>query len=71
MPLNLAELNREYEILKVCGNEKQKHYLESLGFTAGGHVQVLSKIHGYYITRIRESKIGLEKYLAQRVILRA
>ena len=35
MPLNLAEFNTPYRISKVCGQEKQRHYLESLGFIAG------------------------------------
>ncbi len=32
MPLNLAEQNKEYMIQKICGDEEQRHYLESLGF---------------------------------------
>ena len=69
MPLNLAEFHKVYTIAKVCGLEKQKHYLETLGFTAGSKVEVLSAFHGYFIVLIRESKIGIEKRLAQNVIL--
>lgn len=32
MPLNLTEFNQFYIINKICGLEKQRHYLESLGF---------------------------------------
>lgn len=31
MPLNLTDFNHFYIINKVCGLEKQRHYLESLG----------------------------------------
>ena len=46
MPLNLAEFHKAYTIAKVCGLERQKHYLETLGFTAGSTVEVLSELHG-------------------------
>ena len=29
MPLNLADFNKKYRISKVCGQENQRHYLES------------------------------------------
>ena len=31
MPLNLAEINEQYIVQKVCGDEEQRHYLETLG----------------------------------------
>ena len=65
MPLNLAQFNIKYKISKVCGQEKQRHYLESLGFIAG------SEIHGYYIVMVKGSKIGIEKSMAKRIILYA
>ena len=46
MPLNLADFNKKYRISKVCGQEKQRHYLESLGFICGSEVELLSEIHG-------------------------
>lgn len=36
MPLNLTDFNQFYVINKICGQEKQRHYLESLGFVPGG-----------------------------------
>lgn len=69
MPLNLAEFNKKYTINKICGQEKQKHYLESLGFVSGGEVEILSEIYGYYIVMIKGSKIGLEKSLAKKIIV--
>ena len=69
MPLNLAEFHKIYTIAKICGLDKQRHYLETLGFTAGATIEVLSELHGYFIVLIKESKIGLENRLAQNVIL--
>lgn len=70
MPLNLAEFNKNYQIVKVCGLEEQKHYLESLGFVQDSEVQILTEVMGYYVVLIKGSKVGLEKSLAQRIIVR-
>mgnify|MGYP004571292861 FL=1 len=69
MPLNLAEFEKTYTIGKICGPEKQRHYLESLGFTAGGKIRVLSELYGYYIVMVKESRIGIEKKMACGIIL--
>ena len=45
MPLNLTEFNQFYIINKICGLEKQRHYLESLGFVPGTRVSILSELH--------------------------
>ena len=49
MPLSLTEFNHFYIINKVCGLEKQRHYLESLGFVPGTQVTILSELRGYYV----------------------
>lgn len=38
MPLNLAEINQQYMIQKICGDEEQRHYLETLGFVENAAV---------------------------------
>ena len=48
MPLNLTVFNQFYVINKICGQEKQRHYLESLGFVPGARISILSELHGYY-----------------------
>ena len=71
MPLNLAQFNIKYKISKVCGQEKQRHYLESLGFVPGTQVTILSELHGYYVVMVKGSKIGLDKELAKKIIVYA
>jgi len=55
----------------VCGLEKQRHYLESLGFVPGTQVTILSELHGYYVVMVKGSKIGLDKELAKKIIVYA
>lgn len=69
MPLNLTIFNHLYIINKVCGQEQQRHYLETLGFVPGTEVTILSELHGYYIVMVKESKIGLDKTLAKKIIV--
>ena len=69
MPLNLAEIGKTYVIQRVGGMEKDRHHLENLGFVHGRQIALLSELHGYYIVCIKDTKIGIEKHLAQKVIL--
>lgn len=69
MPLSLTEFNQFYIINKVCGLEKQRHYLESLGFVPGAQISILSELHGYFVVMVKGSKIGLDKNLAKKIIV--
>ena len=52
MPLNLADINTDYTIQKICGNEDDRHHLETLGFIEGATVRIVSILLGSYIVRI-------------------
>jgi len=71
MPLNLAGIGIDYIVQKICGDEDERHYLESLGFVEGASVCILSAFFGYYIVRIKDSKIGIGKDLAKMIIVQA
>ena len=71
MPLNLTDFNQFYVINKSCGQEKQRHDLESLGFVPGARMSILSELHGYYLVMLKVSKIGLDKSLAKKIIVYA
>lgn len=69
MPLNLAEKNKEYVIQKICGDEEQRHYLESLGFVEQETVRIVSVFFGCYIVLVKDSKIGISTELARSIII--
>lgn len=71
MPLNLAVIGTDYIVQKTCGNETERHHLESLGFVEGASVCILSAFFGYYVVRIKDSKIGIGKDLAKMIIVHA
>ena len=68
MPLSLTEFNHFYIINKVCGLEKQRHYLESLGFVPGTQVTILSELHGYYVVMVRAAKLAWIRSLPRKLL---
>ena len=71
MPLNLADINTDYTIQKICGNEDERHHLETLGFLEGATVRIVSILFGSYIVRVQESKIGINQDFAKMIIVQA
>lgn len=69
MPLNLAEINIDYTIQKICGNEDDRHHLETLGFVEGSTIRIVSVLLGSYIVRVKESKIGINQAFAKMIIV--
>ena len=67
MPLNLAEINQQYMIQKICGD----HYLETLGFVENAAVRILSVFFGNYIVMVKESKIAIGADFARMIIVQA
>ena len=70
MPLNLAEINQQYMIQKICGDEEQRHYLETLGFVENA-VRILSVFFGNYIVMVKESKIAIGADFARMIVVQA
>ena len=62
MPLNLADINTDYIIQKICGNEGDRHYLA---------VRILSVFFGNYIVMVKESKIAIGADFARMIIVQA
>lgn len=71
MPLNLADINTDYIIQKICGSETERHHLEALGFIEGETVRIVSILFGSYIVRVKDSKIGVNQDFAKMIIVQA
>lgn len=70
MPLIMADIGKEYEVADVKGNDKIKHHLQTLGFTQGAKVIVVSRLDGNFIVNVRETRIAINAQMASKVILR-
>ncbi|PWM46113.1 MAG: ferrous iron transport protein A, partial [Clostridiales bacterium] len=56
-------------IKNIGGNAEIKKHLENLGFVTGGNVKIIAAIAGNIIVNIKESRIALNKEMAQRIII--
>ena len=69
MPLTLANTGEELMIRKVGGSPEVRQHLETLGFVAGGTVQLISEFGGNVIVNVKESRIAISKEMAQRIMV--
>ncbi len=69
MPLTMADTGEEKTVLRVGGNPEVRKYLESLGFTAGTNVTVISMISGNVIVNVRESRVAISREMAAKIMI--
>ena len=69
MPLTMANIGEMQTIKKVGGKQEVKLFLESLGFTAGTTVTVVSKNQGNLITKIKESRVAISREMANKIMI--
>ena len=69
MPLILAEKDEELIVRKIGGSPEMRQHLEDLGFTVGGAVTVVSEMGGNLIVKVKESRLALDRELAQKIMV--
>ncbi len=69
IPLPFADAGEELLIRKIGGNQEVKHHLENLGFVPGGSVTVLQCLNGNLIVKVKESRVALDRTLAQKIMV--
>lgn len=69
MPLTMVKVGEANVIKKVGGKEETKKFLESLGFVTGSTVTVVSEISGNMIVNIKESRVAIDKQMANKIFV--
>ncbi len=69
MPLLVAPTGEEQMIKRIGGSEAVKRHLQELGFVPGGYVTVVSEIGGNLIVNVKESRVAVDKQLAQKIFI--
>ena len=69
MPLNLANTGEVQIIRKIGGNPEVKKHLESLGFTVGGEISIVSSLCGNLIVKVKESRVAVSDELARKIMV--
>ncbi|MDE6589732.1 MAG: ferrous iron transport protein A [Oscillospiraceae bacterium] len=69
MPLTMATSGEEATILKITGKDETRQYLAELGFVVGGEVTIISEMAGNLIVQVKDSRIALDKSMANRIMI--
>ncbi|MBQ8490500.1 MAG: ferrous iron transport protein A [Pseudobutyrivibrio sp.] len=69
MPLVVAPTGEEQMIKRIGGSEEVKRHLQELGFVPGGFVTVVNEIGGNLIVNVKESRVAVDKQLAQKIMV--
>ena len=69
MPLVVAPAGEEQLIKRIGGSEVVKRHLQELGFVPGSYVTVVSEIGGNLLVNVKESRVAVDKQLAQKIMV--
>ena len=69
MPLTMVNTGETNYIKKISGKDDVKRHLNNLGLVEGEKVTVVSKMNGNVILGVKDSRIAIDKMLANRIIV--
>ena len=69
MPLTMAKTGDTVTIRKINGKDETRQHLASMGFVERGLVTVVNEIAGNLILQVKESRIALDKSMANRIMI--
>ena len=69
MPLTMARTGDTVTIRKITGKDEVRQHLAELGFVVAGDVTVVSEIAGNLILQVKDSRIALDKTMANRIMI--
>ena len=68
MPLTLARPGETVTIRKITGRDEQRQHLAELGFVVDTRVTVVSELAGTLILQVKDSRVALDRTLANRIM---
>ena len=69
MPLTMAKSGETVTIRKVSGKDEVRQHLAELGFVVDSDVTVVSEIAGNLIVQVKDSRVALDKTMANRIMV--
>jgi ferrous iron transport protein A len=67
MPLSMAKTGETVTIRKITGKDEVRQHLAELGFVVDSDVTVVSELAGNLIIQVKDSRIALDKAMANRI----
>ena len=68
MPLTMAKQGETVTIRKITGKDEVRQHLAELGFVVDGEVTVISELGGSLILQVKDSRIALDRSMANRIM---
>ena len=69
MPLTMAKTGETVTIRKITGKDEVRQHLAELGFVVDSDVTVVSEIAGTLILQVKDSRIALDRTMANRIMI--
>lgn len=69
MPLTMVKAGQTATIRKITGKDSVRQHLAELGFVVDNDVTVISEIGGNLIVQVKDSRIALDKTMANRIMI--
>lgn len=68
MPLTMASPGETVTIRKISGRDDIRQHLAELGFVVDSEITVISEMAGNLIVQVKNSRVGLDKAMANRIM---
>ena len=69
MPLTMARAGETVTIRRISGRDEVRRHLAELGFVVDSAVTVVSELGGNLILQVKDSRIALDRTMANRVMI--
>ena len=69
MPLTMAGQGEPVTIRKITGKDEIRQHLAELGFVVDAVVMVVSDLGGNLIVQVKDSRIALDRSMANRILV--
>ena len=69
MPLTIAKSGERVTIRKITGRDEIRQHLAELGFVVDSDITVVSEIAGNLIVQVKDSRIALDRSMANRIMI--
>lgn len=69
MPLAMVKTGDVVTIRKITGKDEVRQHLAELGFVVDETVTVVSEIAGNLILQVKDSRLALDKTMANRIMI--
>lgn len=69
MPVSMLAPGEEGTIRKITGQDEVRAHLAELGFVVDAVVRVVSTLGGNLILQVKDSRIALDKSMANRIMV--